>query len=59
VRQYAWYSPELNVIALQSIMEDCHIMFEWDSGDMYYAQLALGIGSDPMDEVLWIALGEL
>jgi hypothetical protein len=58
MRQYAWYSPELNVIVLQSIMEDCYIVFEWDNCDLYL-QFNGNFDDDPMGRSLWIPLGEL
>ena len=57
MRQYAWYSPELNVIVLHCIMEDCWIAFEWASEDLW--EMALHLVPDPMIETLWLPLGEL
>lgn len=55
MRQYAWYSPELNIIVFQSIMPECHIAFEWDIDDLWKYNLE----EDPMSHFLWIPLGEL
>ncbi len=57
MRQYAWYSPEINVIALQSIMEDCHISFEWGADDAY--EHLRYLDGTSVDDFLWIPLGEL
>lgn len=59
MRQYAWYSPEFNVIILQCIMEDCVISFEWDLYDMYVVKVGLGCSEDPLRLTSWIPLGEL
>ena len=59
MRQYLWYSPELNIIVFQSIMPECHIAFEWDFADMYGVQWAYNLEEDPMSRFLWIPLGEL
>lgn len=58
MRQFAWYSPELDVIMLQSIMEDCYIMFEWDGGDLHHVQQGYDI-IEPSDHFLWMPLGEV
>ena len=57
MRHYAWYSPEINVIVLQIIMEDCYLTFEWDIGDMIeHLDYEKDIG---IDSYSWIPLGEL
>lgn len=54
MRQFAWYSPEINVIILQTFMEGCDIAFEWDLVDMIdHLQGAY------VWDFLWIPLGEL
>ncbi len=58
MRQYAWYSPEFNVIILQCIMEDCVISFEWDSLDLYEVKI-MSDEIDPAWSTGWIPLGEL
>ncbi len=50
MRQYAWYSPELDVIVLQTIMENCY---------MYEVTLRFGTKIEPMDQFLWSPLGEI
>ena len=59
MRQYAWYSPEMNAIVLQSIMEDCRIVFEWDYNDFYVLYSPYEDDIDPMELTLWFPLGEL
>jgi len=59
VRRFAWYSPELNAVVLQTIMEGCRIVFEWDWPDALSAGEMFGPDNDPMTETLWIPLGEL
>lgn len=53
MRQFAWYSPELDVIVLQSFMQDCYINFEWglENMDVYY--------SGATEQTLWMPLGEI
>ena len=58
MRQYAWYSPEINVIVLQSIMEDCYICFEWDHPDMC-EHLNLDNEFKEINDFSWIPLGEI
>lgn len=58
MRQYAWYSPELDVIVLQSIMNECYIAFEWSPHDMWGLYDDCG-NQDPMDCYLWMPMGEL
>lgn len=58
MRQYAWYSPDLNVIVLQTILGGCNIAFEWDWMDI--AEIVRGRrGCDAMEFGVWIPLGEL
>lgn len=59
MRQYAWYSPEFDVIVFQLIMEDCYIPFEWASLDAHQVASVLGFGEEPMQKILWMPLGEL
>jgi hypothetical protein len=59
MRQYAWYSPELDVIVLQYIIEDCYIAFEWDIQDLWLHRHCMDTGIDPMHNHLWTPLGEL
>lgn len=55
MRQYVWYSPEINVIIFQTIMEDCIIVFEWGYSDMYKHLNE----TTEVSDFLWIPLGEL
>jgi hypothetical protein len=61
MRQYAWYNPEFNIIALQSIIEDCMIAFEYAPVDLYDTYVVLGRPEDEdvTGRLLWIPLGEL
>ena len=59
MRKFAWYSPELNVIVLQMITEDCEIAFEWGNFDFYEAFRKNHCQEDIMDMALWTPLGEL
>lgn len=59
MRQFAWYSPEFDVIVLQSIMEDCYITFEWDHLDLCWVIDVFGYGVDPMCTTTWLPLGEV
>lgn len=59
MRQYAWYSPEFNVIILQCIVEDREICFEWDWWDICKLKVMAGEIEDPMRLTGWIPLGEL
>lgn len=62
MRQYAWYSPELDVIIFQTIMEDCYISFEWDWFDMNAVMTVDGKFNGeikPIEQGTWIPLGEL
>ena len=56
MRYYVWYSPEIDVIVLQCIMESCRIGFEWDAKDLYEHLNHPGI---KIDHFQWIPLGEL
>lgn len=58
MRQYAWYSPELDVIALQTIIEDREVVFEFDCNDAVSLLTNL-YGEDPMQQTLWFPLGEV
>jgi len=59
MRQFAWYSPELNVIVMQLIMEECYISFEWDHCDICEVALSIGLEVEPMGKFLWLPLGEI
>jgi hypothetical protein len=59
MRQYAWYSDELNVIVLQSIMEGCPILFEWGNQDMLKMVILHGTDIELMSITKWIPLGEI
>lgn len=59
MRQYAWYSPEYNWIVLQTIFDECRIIFEWDFQDMCEARSFFGEIDSPMTQTTWIPLGEL
>lgn len=59
MRQFAWYSPQHNVIVLQSFMQDCRIAFEWDINDMNVFIREFGQHCNPMEMTMWIPLGEL
>ena len=54
MRQFAWYSPEINCIVLQTFMEDCEIMFEWGHNDAFEHH-----PFNYVDDYSWIPLGEL
>jgi hypothetical protein len=56
MREYAWYSPEINVIVFQSIMKDYYIAFEWKHSDMCEH---LEWPDIEIDSYLWIPLGEV
>ena len=57
MRQYAWYSPGLDTIVLQTIMDSCVINFEWDP-EVLVIMYQYGI-NNPMKNTGWIPLGEL
>lgn len=66
MRQYAWYSPEIDTIVLQTIMEGCTIAFEWSFYNMseeIFNRLTSAIEEDskldPLQIYLWFPLGEL
>ena len=62
MRQYAWYSPELDVIILQCIIsDDFAICFGWDDVDMHEATWRFPFDgeTDLSQKVLWMPLGEL
>jgi len=58
VIKYAWYSPDLDVIVLQTFIDGCAVSFEWDWTQMVEA-LHVCSDEDPMNRGLWIPLGEL
>lgn len=59
MRQYAWYSPELDVIVLQTIRDGwCRTTFEWYWYDLADVRV-MGSLEDPMQRYLWLPLGEL
>lgn len=58
MRQFAWYCPETNVIILQSIMEDCHICFEWGPQDLTDEYIENGESCGAY-LYFWMPLGEL
>lgn len=58
--QFAWYCPELNIITLQSFMDDdSAIAFGWDGEDAFMVTQLLGDDVDPMGAFAWVPLGEL
>lgn len=64
--QYAWYSPALDVIVLQTFMEECYISFEWsplDLHNMMTIATELGLDTDTFNPMqyagAWYPLGEL
>ena len=59
MRLYAWYSPELDVIVLQTIMQDCHICFEWSYNDLSELCEFYDKDEDPIQAHLWMPLGEI
>jgi len=59
MRQYVWYSPEFNIIVLQSIMDDCLIGFEWSQIDLWEFAERFGTECNPMEMTTWIPMGEL
>ena len=58
MRQFAWYSPELELIILQTIMDDCTISFECDINDIGEAINYFG-GEFSVSDCLWMPLGEI
>lgn len=61
-REYAWCSPEENVIVIQFIMEYCYIAFEWGHEDLYNfgnKHSLFDIDKNPMHCTTWIPLGEV
>lgn len=40
-------------------MENCYISFEWDYSDMVDVYMDLGSDIEPIQEFLWLPLGEL
>ena len=59
MRQFAWYSPELDVIVLQSLFEGCELHFQWGNLDFYEAFRRNNFQEDMMEMTLWVPLGEL
>jgi hypothetical protein len=59
MREYAWYSPELDIITFQSIMESCTIVFEFNFNDLVEIHNILENAEDPIQQTMWIPLGEL
>lgn len=60
MRQFAWYSPEFDVIVLQWFMEECYISFEWDPEELYkIISSKFGVEEELMSKTLWFPLGEL
>lgn len=60
MRLFAWYSPELDTIIIQWIMDECYIGFEWSPFDMHEAQQILGDREiEPSEQFLWVPIGEL
>lgn len=58
MREYVWYSPEIDAIVFQTIMENCTISFEW-SHENLYIEYTKDPDVDPMSRNLWVPLGEL
>jgi hypothetical protein len=59
-KQYIWFSPELNVFVLQTVMEGtCGMHFEWDNLDLILACKYFDMRFDPISQFLWMPLGEL
>lgn len=56
-RVCAWYSPELDAIVFQQIIDECEICFEWSWKDCF--ELNINWDCDPMQEYVWIYLGEV
>ena len=57
MREYVWYSPEIDVIVFQSIIKNYYINFEWKHSDM--CDWLDWDASVEIDSYLWIPLGEL
>lgn len=58
MKQFAWYSPEFDVIVLQRF--DCpdFICFEWGNADFCDLYDRFGC-TDPLSMTLWFPLGEI
>lgn len=59
MREYVWYSPELDIFTFQIIMDDCYISFELDIRDAGQIILDYGDDIDPLYRGTWVPLGEL
>ena len=66
MRQFVWFSPELKTIVLQTIVDSPDVKgwfypvcFEWDGADLARMLTLYGKDFNPMDEHLWMPLGEL
>jgi hypothetical protein len=59
MRQYAWYSSELDVLILQTIIDGCEISFEWGYVDACETIDIYGPDESILSKVSWIPLGEL
>lgn len=59
MREYVWYSPELDIFTFQIIMEGCYISFEIDIRDAIHINHTYGNDIDPLYRGTWIPLGEL
>lgn len=57
MRQFAFYLPELDVIILQTIMNECACSFEWDWFDL--AMLKSKQDELYVQDYVMIYLGEL
>ena len=57
MREYAWYSPEIDVIVFQSIKQYYYISFEWEQGLEAFAHVEWP--DIEIDSYLWIPLGEV
>ena len=57
MREYVWYSPEIDVIVFQSIIKNYYINFEWKHSDM--CDWLDWDANVEIDSYLWIPLGEL
>lgn len=66
MRQYAWYSPELDVIVIQifKICMDgddltCEMYFQWCSSNAHILHTLEDMGLDAIRDHVWLPLGEV
>lgn len=62
IREYIWYSPELDSHVIQTIIDGCIISFEWHPDDLFKAMFYKEDLKDKytsVDDFLWIPIGEI